>query len=55
MGDQDPAMAPLLLSYGKALFELAFSQAGVMGKEEVEREIQGDGKYQQHTLKSSAD
>ena len=26
-------MAPLLLSYGKALYELAFSQPGVMGKE----------------------
>lgn len=30
-------MAPLLLSYGKALYELAFSQQGVMGKEEVEK------------------
>jgi hypothetical protein len=28
-------MAPVLLSYGKALFELGFSQQGVMGKEEV--------------------
>jgi hypothetical protein len=30
-------MAPLLLSYGKALYELAFSTQGVMGKEEVEK------------------
>jgi len=28
-------MAPVLLRYGKALFELGFSQQGVMGKEEV--------------------
>lgn len=28
-------MAPLLLSYGRALYELALSQSGVMGKEEV--------------------
>lgn len=28
-------MAPLLLSYGKALYELALSQQGVMGREEV--------------------
>lgn len=28
-------MAPLLLSYGKALYELVLSQQGVMGKEEV--------------------
>jgi hypothetical protein len=31
----DARMAPVLLSYGKALFELGFSQQGVMGKEEV--------------------
>ncbi|KAL1410992.1 hypothetical protein Q8F55_001937 [Vanrija albida] len=35
VGDFDPAMAPLLLSYGRALYELALSQQGVMGKEEV--------------------
>jgi HAT1-interacting factor 1 len=44
VGDQDPVMAPLLLSYGKALFELAVSQAGVMGKEEAPREEEDDGK-----------
>ena len=37
MGEFDPAMAPLLLSYGKALYELAFSTQGVMGKEEVNK------------------
>lgn len=37
MGEFDPKMAPLLLSYGKALYELAFSQQGVMGKEEVDK------------------
>lgn len=30
-------MAPVLLNYGKALYELGFSQQGVMGKEEVEK------------------
>lgn len=35
VGDFDPSMAPLLLSYGRALYELALSQSGVMGKEEV--------------------
>ncbi|WVQ78614.1 hypothetical protein IAT38_000700 [Cryptococcus sp. DSM 104549] len=35
VGDFHPQMAPLLLSYGKALYELASSQAGVMGKEEA--------------------
>lgn len=35
VGDFDPTMAPLLLSYGKALYELALSQQGVMGREEV--------------------
>lgn len=35
VGDFDPSMAPLLLSYGKALYELALSQQGVMGREEV--------------------
>ncbi|WVQ76535.1 hypothetical protein IAR50_006205 [Cryptococcus sp. DSM 104548] len=34
VGDKDPQMAPLLLSYGRALYELASSQAGVMGREE---------------------
>lgn len=37
----DPKMAPVLLNYGKALFELAFSQQGVMGKEEVEKTAEG--------------
>jgi hypothetical protein len=37
VGESDPKMAPLLLSYGKALYELAFSQQGVMGKEEVDK------------------
>ncbi|KAL7424292.1 hypothetical protein Q5752_001882 [Cryptotrichosporon argae] len=35
VGEFDPAMAPLLLSYGKALYELAFAAQGVMGKDEV--------------------
>jgi hypothetical protein len=34
-------MAPVLLNYGKALFELGFSQQGVMGKEEVEKTADG--------------
>jgi HAT1-interacting factor 1 len=34
-------MAPLLLAYGKALYELAFSQQGVMGKEEVDKTAEG--------------
>ncbi|WWC69166.1 uncharacterized protein I206_103102 [Kwoniella pini CBS 10737] len=38
VGEFDAAMAPLLLSYGKALYELAFSQQGVMGKEEPTKE-----------------
>lgn len=33
----DPQMAPLLLYYGKALYELAYSQSGVMGKEGTEQ------------------
>lgn len=37
VGEFDPAMAPLLLSYGKALYELAFASQGVMGKEEVNK------------------
>lgn len=37
----DPKMAPVLLNYGKALFELGFSQQGVMGKEEVEKTAEG--------------
>lgn len=40
-------MAPLLLSYGKALYELAFSQQGVMGKEEVDKTAE-NGMY--HTV-----
>ena len=43
VGEFDPAMAPLLLSYGKALYELAYSQAGVMGQEEVEKQAGGQG------------
>ena len=43
VGDFDPAMAPLLLSYGKALYELAFSQQGVMGKDEVDKQAGGVG------------
>lgn len=42
VGDADPEMAPLLLAYGKALYDLASSQAGVMGREEPVR--QEDGK-----------
>ncbi|WVF71875.1 hypothetical protein IAT40_006685 [Kwoniella sp. CBS 6097] len=38
VGEFDPQMAPLLLSYGRALYELAFSQQGVMGKEEPSKE-----------------
>ncbi|WRT67445.1 uncharacterized protein IL334_004416 [Kwoniella shivajii] len=38
VGETDPSMAPLLLSYGKALYELAFSQQGVMGKDEGSKE-----------------
>ena len=34
-------MAPLLLAYGKALYELAWSQQGVMGKEEVDKTAEG--------------
>jgi hypothetical protein len=37
----DARMAPVLLNYGKALFELGFSQQGVMGKEEVEKNAEG--------------
>ena len=36
-------MAPLLLSYGKALYEVAYLQAGVMGKEEVDKQTGGNG------------
>ncbi len=43
MGDFDPQMAPLLLSYGKALYELAFAQQGVMGKEEVDKQADDAG------------
>jgi len=43
LGDFDPAMAPLLLSYGKALYELAFASQGVMGKEEVDKVAVGAG------------
>lgn len=42
VGDADPEMAPLLLAYGKALYDLASSQASVMGREEPVR--QEDGK-----------
>jgi HAT1-interacting factor 1 len=35
VGDYDIAMAPLLYSYGRALYELVLTQQGVMGKEEV--------------------
>ncbi|OWT41514.1 HAT1-interacting factor 1 [Cryptococcus neoformans Bt1] len=38
VGDADPEMAPLLLAYGKALYDLASSQAGVMGREEPVRQ-----------------
>jgi hypothetical protein len=38
-----PDMAPLLLSYGKCLYELAYSQQGVMGKEEVNKETEEAG------------
>lgn len=31
-------MAPLLLSYGKSLFEIAVSQQGVLGREELAKE-----------------
>ncbi|GMK54112.1 hypothetical protein CspeluHIS016_0106980 [Cutaneotrichosporon spelunceum] len=34
----DVSKAPLLFNYGRALFELALSQQGVMGKEEVAKE-----------------
>jgi len=45
VGDFDPAMAPLLLSYGKALYELAFASQGVMGKEEVDKAATGAGRF----------
>lgn len=35
MDQLDASKAPLLFNYGRALFELALSQQGVMGKEEV--------------------
>jgi len=38
-------MAPLLLSYGKALYELAFASQGVMGKEEVDKAATGAGGF----------
>ena len=43
VGDSDPEMAPLLLSYGKALYELAFAQQGVMGKEELGKQADDAG------------
>ena len=43
MGDSDPQMAPLLLSYGKALYELAFAQQGVMGKQEIGKQTDDAG------------
>lgn len=39
----DPAMAPILLKYGKALYELAYSQQGVMGEKGVEKQAGADG------------
>nr|XP_018999443.1 uncharacterized protein I203_08038 [Kwoniella mangroviensis CBS 8507]OCF62904.1 hypothetical protein I203_08038 [Kwoniella mangroviensis CBS 8507] len=51
VGDFDPVMAPLLLSYGKALYELAFSQQGVMGKEEGSKEA--DEAVRQGTLEEA--
>lgn len=45
VGDFDPAMAPLLLSYGKALYELAFASQGVMGKEEVDKAATAAGEF----------
>lgn len=44
VGEFDPQMAPLLLSYGKALYELAYSQQGVMGKEELEKQAGETGR-----------
>ncbi|EIW66326.1 hypothetical protein TREMEDRAFT_35273, partial [Tremella mesenterica DSM 1558] len=38
VGEFDPAMAPLLLSYGKALYELAVSTQGALGKEELDKQ-----------------
>ncbi|WWD16214.1 hypothetical protein CI109_100640 [Kwoniella shandongensis] len=49
--DFDPQMAPLLLSYGKALYELAFSQQGVMGKDEGSKEA--DDAVRQATLEEA--
>ncbi|KAK8869524.1 hypothetical protein IAR55_000090 [Kwoniella newhampshirensis] len=51
VGDFDPQMAPLLLSYGKALYELAFSQQGVMGKDEGSKEA--DDAVRQATLEDA--
>lgn len=45
VGEFDPAMAPLLLSYGKALYELAFSQQGVMGKEDTSKQQDELGEF----------
>ncbi len=44
VGEFDPQMAPLLLSYGKALYELAFAQQGVMGKEDVNEQVDDAGR-----------
>lgn len=44
-------MAPILLKYGKALYELAYSQQGVMGKEGVEKQAGPDGEF--HTTMRS--
>lgn len=52
VSELDPAMAPFLLSYGKALYELALSQSGVMGKEEVQKGTQGQCG---HILASTSD
>jgi hypothetical protein len=37
-GEVSPHLAPLLLSYGKSLFEVAVSQQGVLGREELAKE-----------------
>lgn len=44
----DPIKAPILLAYGKALYELAYSQSGVMGREEVQKNTQGQSELSRH-------
>lgn len=41
-------MAPLLLSYGKALYELAYETQGPMGRGEVDKQAGGaaDGEFE---------